>query len=252
MLSESHTKVSAAVPLYQQVKQFIEARIISGEWSPDTKIPSENELVTELGASRMTVNRAFRELASEGHLTRVQGVGTFVAAQKPQSALLEIKSISEEIQISGGIHSSEIHLLKKEKANLELAKSMELKPGSSVYHSIIVHKDRNTAIQFAERYVNPAIAPDYIKQDFTKITPSEYLLNVAPITEVEHVVEAILPDKKVQKILSIKSSEPCLLLLRRTWVKGIVATRNRFIYPGSRYRIGGRFTPSTSNRGLMP
>ena len=40
------------------------------------------------GVSRMTVNRALRELSHEGRLYRVQGVGTFVAAQKPQAAFL--------------------------------------------------------------------------------------------------------------------------------------------------------------------
>ncbi|MCP4755332.1 MAG: GntR family transcriptional regulator, partial [Proteobacteria bacterium] len=87
---------SAPWPLYLQVKNLIIRRIKSGHWLPDTKIPSENELVESLGISRMTVNRSIRELTAEGHLVRRQGVGTFVAPRKSQVTLLEIKSIAQE------------------------------------------------------------------------------------------------------------------------------------------------------------
>ncbi|MGO4843176.1 GntR family transcriptional regulator, partial [Rhizobiaceae sp. 2RAB30] len=58
----------AASPLYEQGKDYVLKNIGSGEWSKDQRLPSENELVTALGVSRMTVNRALRELTSEGYL----------------------------------------------------------------------------------------------------------------------------------------------------------------------------------------
>lgn len=232
-------------PLYQQVKQFIEERIHTGDWPQDSKIPSENELVNMLNVSRMTINRALRELTAAGHLVRVQGVGTFVAPQKPQSALLEIQSIAQEIRERGGQHSSEIHLLTAESAEAELAAAMNLVPETQVFHAILVHKDRETPIQLADRYVNPAIAPDFLKQDFMQTTPSEYLLKVAPVSAVEHVIEAILPDEQMQRLLEIRPAVPCLLLHRKTWVGDMVATKSRFIYPGTRYRLGGRFRPAS-------
>ena len=64
-----------AGPLYLAVKQLIHERIDSGAWPPNFRVPSENELVSELGVSRMTANRALRELASEGVIKRVQGRG---------------------------------------------------------------------------------------------------------------------------------------------------------------------------------
>jgi GntR family histidine utilization transcriptional repressor len=96
----------------------------------------------------------------------------------------------------------------------------------------------------AERWVNPAVAPDFLKQNFERITPHQYIQEVAPIQEAQHFLEAILPDDKAQHLLRIGPHEPCLLLLRRTWALGQVATDNRFIYPGSRYRMGCRFEPN--------
>lgn len=128
----------------------------------------------------------------------------------------------------------------------KIASEMGLKPGEHVFHSIIIHKDGNCPVQFSERFVNPVIAPDYLNQDFTLVTPSRYLLGLAPLQETEHIIEAILPDEKLQKALHIKESEPCLSLYRRTWSFGKVATRSRLVYPGSRYLLGGRFQPIPS------
>ena len=229
-------------PLYLQVKSHIEERIRSGNWLPESRIPSENELVESFGISRMTINRALRELTAEGRLVRLQGVGTFVAKQKPRIELMEIKSIADEIRERGGIHSCDIHILREETVSRSMAKEMDLTPDSLIFHSIIVHRDHDKAVQVAERYVNPKIAPDYLIQDYEEITPSEYLLSVAPVAEVEHVIEAMMPDGKIQDLLNIGEMEPCLVLHRKTWSFGRLATRNRFVYAGE--RIGGRFKPA--------
>ncbi len=227
--------------LYQQVKRYILERIESGQLSTGDRIPSEHQLVETLGVSRMTVNRALRELAEEGLLARSQGVGTFVAEQKPFAGLLEVLSIAEEIKRAGGQHSCEVHLLSEESAPQAVAWALAIRPGGRVFHSIFVHKSSGVPVQLAERWVNPAVAPGYLEQDYSQITPNEYLQQVAPLQEAQHVLEAVLPDKAAQKLLKIGAREPCLLLLRRTWALGQVATDNRFIYPGSRFRLGGRF-----------
>jgi GntR family histidine utilization transcriptional repressor len=232
------------LPLYQQVKEYIVEKINSAALQPGMRIESEAELVANLNVSRMTVNRALRELADEGRINRIQGKGSFVAENKPQSALLEIKSIAREICERGGVYSCSVHLLQEEKAKPSIASSMGLEPYSEVFHSIIVHKDNNVPIQLGCRYINPAIAPDFLGQDFTQYTVSEYLLNLAPVSAVEHVVEALIPDSWIRDLLEINASEPCLTLHRKTWVEDKIATNSSFYYPGSRYTLGGKFIPS--------
>ncbi|KJG88129.1 GntR family transcriptional regulator, partial [Yersinia pestis subsp. microtus bv. Ulegeica] len=51
-------------PIYQRVKLAIIRQIRTGTWQPHQRVPSESELVTELGVSRMTINRALRELTN--------------------------------------------------------------------------------------------------------------------------------------------------------------------------------------------
>jgi GntR family histidine utilization transcriptional repressor len=230
-------------PLYLQVKQVIADKVQSGLWPPETRIPSENALVEALGVSRMTINRALRELAAEGALVRLQGVGTYVARPRPQFALLEIRSIAYEIESRGGKHSSQVHLLQEEPATPETALALMLPAGAAVYHALLVHFDGDRPVQVADRYVNPAIAPEFLLQDFTAVTPNEYLMKVAPVTEVEHIIEAVLPHPRIYRLLALSKAVPCLLLHRKTWVGRTVATASRFTYPGSGFRLGGRFKP---------
>jgi GntR family histidine utilization transcriptional repressor len=238
-----HSTARSPQPIYRKIKKFIEHRILSGAWQPDSKIPSENQFVEALGTSRMTVHRALRELTADGHLVRVHGIGTFVAQPRAHSALLEIRSIAEVIRNRGGIHTSELHLLEKEPSPPRMAAAMGLTSRALIYHSITVHRDSGLAVQLSDRHVNPQFAPDYIKQDFSKITPSEYLIKVAYPDEVEHLIEASMPDAQMQSLLEIDASEPCLVLHRMTWVSGLLATNNRIVWPGSRHSIGGRFRP---------
>lgn len=229
-------------PLYARVKQMIVQQIDNGSWPPHHRVPSESELVNELGFSRMTINRALRELTAEGRLVRMQGVGTFVAEPKTRSALFEINNIADEIASRGHRHRCRVITLAEETAGSERALALDMREGQRVFHSLIVHYENDVPVQIEDRYVNAAIAPDYLKQDFTRQTPYAYLSEVAPLTEGEHVVEAILAEPAECALLQIDAGEPCLLIRRRTWSGRQPVTAARLIHPGSRHRLEGRFS----------
>jgi GntR family histidine utilization transcriptional repressor len=81
-------------PIFQRIKDYLVGEIASGRWKEGDLVPSEQALVRQFGVSRMTVNRAVRELTAEQVLTRRQGAGTFVAPQKYQASLVEIRNIA--------------------------------------------------------------------------------------------------------------------------------------------------------------
>ncbi|MDR7141975.1 histidine utilization repressor [Rhizobium sp. BE258] len=229
-----------ATPLYAGVKQIILDRIHSGEWPPKYRVPSENELVVELGVSKMTANRALRELASEGELVRIQGVGSFVAERKGVSALFEVRNIAEEIAERGHAHEAAVIVLAQETASPEMADALGLEIGSAVFHSLVVHSENGVPVQIEDRHVHPDAAPDYLTQDFRSKTPNAYLSEVAPLTGSEHIVEAVMPQPWECKLLTILKSEPCLTIRRRTWSSRGVVSVARLIYPGHRYRLESR------------
>ncbi|CAG8998649.1 MAG: HTH-type transcriptional repressor NagR [Candidatus Celerinatantimonas neptuna] len=238
-------RTAAPHALYQQVKLYVKRHIKSGEWTPGALVPSEHQLVEQLKVSRMTVNRALRELSQEGVINRVAGVGTFVADQKPQSSLLMIANIGDEIRQRGHQYRCDVLSLQRESASFEIAAAMGLVTGQSVYHIVCIHYEENLPVQLEDRYVNPRLDQDFLEQKFNAdLPPSQYLLGKLPVEEMEHIVDATLPDEQQANDLQISIEEPCLMLMRRTWVKAQIVTYVRFLHPSSRYRLGGRMKVS--------
>ncbi|WP_442801429.1 histidine utilization repressor [Serratia rubidaea] len=228
-------------PIYQRVKQAIVDQIRAGHWQPHQRVPSESEMVAELGVSRMTINRALRELTSEGFLVRMQGVGTFVAEAKAHTALLEVHNIADEIAARGHRHSSKVLQVTARTASDEEAAALGMAPGQQLFYSQIVHYENEMPVQLENRCVNPLAAPDYLKQDFDRVTPYIYLTQAAPLTAGEHIVEAVVASKQERELLQLEEREPCLLIHRRTWSGKTVVTSALLLYPGSRYQLFGRF-----------
>ncbi len=242
--------MNAGKPRYQQLKDHIIERISSGELQPSDRVPSENELVEAMKVSRMTANRALRELNDEGYVDRVVGRGTFVSDFRAQSHLLEVHNIADEIAHRGHTHSSKVLRQSRQHARGEIAKALHVEQGADVFHLMLVHFENGTPIQLEDRHVLASFAPECLKQDFEAITPSAYLTSIAPLQEAEQVVRASLPNAAVQKYLEIDDSEASLVVLRRTWAKGYPVTFTRLHHPGSRYELTGQYTAPGTPRSM--
>lgn len=230
-----------SIPVFQQIKAYLLAEIHAGHWTEGDAIPSEQALAKQFGVSRMTVNRAVRELTDEQVLIRVQGSGTYVAQHKYQATLVAIKSIAEEVRARGHAHRSELHLLERSKASDALAKQFGVKPNHALFHSVIVHFENEVPIQVEDRWVNAAVAPDYMQQDFSVVTPNEYLMAAAPLQGVTYGIEAVGAPRDIAGMLQLAPKEPCLVLHRKTLSKGQVASVATMWHPGSRYQFAGSF-----------
>jgi len=234
---------ASSEPLYLQVKRHILDNIGSGKWAAAARVPSESEIVKSFGISRMTANRALRELRDEGVLVRVAGVGSFVADQQARAHPLEIRGIAEEIRRRGHQHRAEVVCLERIRATAGLAEDFQIASRAALYYSVIVHFEDDRAIQLEDRYVLPELAPDYLSVDFQHTTPHDYLIKVAPLQQAEHVLRAVMPDARTRKLLDMAADEPCLLMIRRTWTADAIASVAKLYYPGSRYEMSGRFRP---------
>lgn len=238
-MNNKHAAVSSAAPLYTQVKSYILQKIESGELRPNDRVPSEHELTRDLGMSRMTVNRALRELSEEGYVIRLAGVGTFVADSRPHSDVVRVRNIAEEIRHRGHEHSAQVIRLEEVVANDLLVDRLELRRGGKLYHSLILHLESGEPIQLEDRYVCPRLAPEYLQQDFTAITPNVYLSEVAPLHTAEHVIRAMRPRLDAQKYLRLGPNDPCLVIKRRTWSGGRPVSLAELTHPGDVYELIG-------------
>jgi GntR family histidine utilization transcriptional repressor len=245
MNPESAAAVDRRAPLapYARVRQALRAELDQGRFPPGARMPSEAELVARFGVSRMTVNRALRELQAAGLVERVQGVGTFAARLHQVASTLTIRDLHDEIVERGHRHSASVQLQREEAAARDVAQRLGLDEGAPVFHTLIVHHEDGVALQCEDRYVNPASAPGYLKVDFTATTPTHYLLEVAPYREAEITIEAAKPSAREARLLGIARDDPCLIVHRRTFGGGATITAARLVHPGTRYLLQGRFKP---------
>ncbi len=206
-------------------------------------MPSESELVSRFGVSRMTVSRAIRELQAEGLVHRIQGSGTFAAPLHKVSSTLRIQDLHDEISTRGHRHSAHVHLAREETLEESQPNELGLDVGARVFHTQIVHFENGVPLQFEDRFVNPAAAPNYLNIDFNLTTPTHYLLEVAPLWEAQYSIEARAPSALESRLLGIQAHEPCLVLSRRTVSRDIPITFARLVHPGSRYQIEGQYKP---------
>tara|TARA_R110000744_G_scaffold15623_4_gene43389 strand:+ start:2225 stop:2941 length:717 start_codon:yes stop_codon:yes gene_type:complete len=223
---------------YRVIKQYICEKIESGQWLEHSKVLSENELSEQFSVSRMTARRALQELTEQGLLVRSQGSGTFVATFKSQSSLLEIRNIADEIYDRGHQYHAEQLTLQAVEVSEEIAILLALKAGDIAYFSSVLHFENNSPIQLEQRFVNPKLVANYLKQDFTKITPHEYLSSEAPLTEATHEVEAVIAKDEINQLLAISNTTPCLQVKRRTWSSQGVVSLAILTAPGNKYRLG--------------
>lgn len=233
----------ATKPRYLQLKELIIGQISAGKLQPRDRVPSENELVDATGVSRMTANRALRELNDEGYVERVAGVGTFVADFKAVSHVLEVRNIADEIERRGHGHAATVLVQEQAAAGPGTAQALQIEEGSDVFRLVLIHHENAIPIQVEHRFVLMEFAPDCLQQDFTALTPSAYLSAISPLQEAEHVVRAVMPDKDIRRNLEMADGEPCLVVSRRTWAHGRPVSFARLYHPGSRFELSGHYVP---------
>jgi GntR family histidine utilization transcriptional repressor len=243
MVSPDPATTALAAPPYVRVKQFLKDGLAQGRWAPGELMPSEAELVAQFQVSRMTANRALRELQAEGLVLRTQGVGTFAAPLHRVSSTLTLRDLHEEIESRGHAHTAVVHVQRAERATAALAAQLGVATGGEVFHTLIVHFENGVPLQCEDRYVNPACAPHYLEQDFTRTTATHYLFEVTALWRAQYAIEAARATAQEARLLGIDASDPCLVVTRRTFTRDAAITLARLVHPGARYLLEGGFQP---------
>lgn len=231
------------IPLYQVIKNHILDQIHSGVFEPESKIESENELATRFDVSRLTVQRAIRDLAAEGYLKRVQGAGTFVTPRSPQFSLFEVRDIADQSRAMGGAPTTEVLLQRRIPASEQIKTLMEFSDGTPVFQALLLQKNEDQPIAVEERYAQCDVFPDFLEQNFEQVSVYNYFAQHSKLEDIETVLQAVMPGKKYRNFLQLDENEPCLFLERRNWNEGRVVTLTRFTFAGTDFRLGSRYAP---------
>ena len=113
---------NSGVPLYLQLQQQIQQRILSGQLPDGAQLPSARDLSAELRVNPLTVTKVYQNLERGGFVETKRGVGTYVSHQSPALKLearrRQIGPALEQLVVEAlhlGLGEKEIHALVSEK-----------------------------------------------------------------------------------------------------------------------------------------
>lgn len=234
------------LPAYQYIKQEILNQLAQGVWQEGERMPTEFALAKQFAVSRMTVNRALKELSEERILERRQGSGTFVAQRKYKNIRVEITNIAQDIKASKRRYHAQVisqQTLSSEDITPILQSHFNINPKDDkvrLYEVKIIHFADDKPVQYEERWVNVELVPQFIEQDFTKTNTSDYLIANVAFESGNYHIFAKNATPTVANALSIPEQAPTLLLQRSTLSEGVVVTFVNLWHAGERYSFNGQ------------
>ncbi|MEO1852388.1 UTRA domain-containing protein [Psychrobacter pacificensis] len=245
--------MTKTIPAYQRIKNAILDNIHSGKWQAGSAISTEMALATEFGVSRMTVNRALKELSEERVLERRQGSGTFVAQQQFNHTFVEVRNIAEDLKSANRDYEAKVVSKRAVTAAMlddELRRKFGIDEMATVTHTDasdtpvlyevkIIHVADGQPIQFEERWVDAKKVPHFIDQDFTVVNTSDYLVAKIPLESGSYTIRALAAPNEVADALQIAPQSPTLVLRRQTYSAGQVVTFVKMWHAGDRYQFSG-------------
>ncbi len=121
------------LPRFKEIEQELRQRIIANQWPPGAKLPSEAELISEFGVSRITVRQALAGLHNGGLIEKVNGKGSFVTRPSDAPDLGPISGFYEAGRARGKVAYGKLVSARKIKAPAFVATALNLEPDEKVF-----------------------------------------------------------------------------------------------------------------------
>jgi len=251
-LGNSNFNPHSPIPLYHQAYSFIRNMIIKGIFKSGDLLPPEIELAHALKIGRQTLRKAMSQLVEEGLVERFSGRGTFVCEKNPKKEFFLDRSFSQEmaelgkkthsrvLNISNGVVDERAPLLLQERLGAPCLYLTRLRYGDEIPIGL------QEAVILTER------CPDLDKHDFTKESLFRVITDIygLEISEIYHIVNAVVATEAHAKLLEIKTGAPLLLEKSVTYLSDgepIEATTSHFRADKYEYSVRFRYMRSKSN-----
>lgn len=226
-------------PLHDQVREAIEAQILSGEIPAGARLHSERDLADRLGVSRVTVRRALDALEREGLVRATPGSGRFVRGSALAESPNELLSFTELGERRGLSASSVVLRTSVRPATLEEAERLGIAPGADLFELDRLRMLDGVAVALDHTRIPLAIAPSLPDVDFRTTSLYRVLADArADVARADYSTEACAATPAQAEQLGLRPGDP-LLLARTTSYDdaGRIVELGETYYRGDRYRF---------------
>lgn len=156
---------SDGIPLYIQIRRYLRDDIQNQVLAPGQKLPSEDELASRFGVSRMTVRQGISDLIDEGLLYRRHGVGTFVAQPHLDRDHTRLTSYLESARQDGLDVKIELLAAETLPAKLKVARALKIEEGDAVIEVKTLRFISGLPITIHDAYVPYKLFPQLLQED---------------------------------------------------------------------------------------
>jgi GntR family transcriptional regulator len=205
-------------PYYIQIREILREYITSGQVEVGEQLPPETQLAEVFGVSRMTVRRALSELADDGMLRRMHGLGTVVASRRVVRDYNRLLSFYEDAQRVGLSPSSHLQAREVVPAPPHIAEGLMLTSGAPTIHLTRLRYTEKQITAINEVYVSQALCPWLLDEDLEN--QSLYYLYELHGHELEwghQCIEARAATPEQADLLEVEPGHPILYLQRTTY-----------------------------------
>lgn len=241
------------VPLYYQIQQQLFEQIRRGELKPGDPIPSEQEISTRLGVSRMTARLAIKALCDVGLVYSEQGKGSFVSGIKLEKSFRQVLSFTEEMETRGHRATSKVLEFDVIPAEGDPAAGLNLKASDEMIRLRRLRFADSSPMGIECSYIPAKLCPDLkhifdARSSLYQTLAERYGIQMAIADEI---VEAGLAGAEEARLLRIPKRSPVFLFTRISYLQqGNPVEFVRSTYRADRYKIVNRLT--RLNREFFP
>jgi GntR family transcriptional regulator len=202
-------------------------------------IPSERQLSSDLGVSRLTLRAALDDLAREGYVVRRRGAGTFVGEPKIAQELT-MTSFTDDMRRRGLRPSSRTLELRVSPAGARLGRLLHVSPSEPVVIAsrLRLADGESMAIETVhvrETHIPGLTARDLEEQSFYELLRDRYGIVVVGGTQT---IEPTVTDEDESAALGVPLHSPAFRFERVTHADtGEIVEFVESIYRGDRYRL---------------
>lgn len=199
--------------LYDQIKDDLLSKIKDGTYPEGQTIPSELELAEMYGVSRPTIRQALQILVSDGYLEKRRRRGTVVTKPKvSQSFTMSISSFEDAMRLAGRLPKTKVLMFKRERANAEVEKRLELARGQDVFKLVRLRYADDLPNVFVESYIPCTLYPGLDSFDFNESSLYAAMDTCGnPVMTARRRLEAIKADGAAAALLDVEAGDPLLL-----------------------------------------
>lgn len=200
---------------WEDIRAEVLRRIRARDWPPGGLIPGEEMLAQEFGVARATVNRALRDLADAGVITRRKRAGTRVAELPVRRARLDIPVIRLDVLARGQAYSFDLLADETRPAPVPVTSRLGLPEATPLRYLETLHLADGRPYVLETRWLNPTVLPDP-SPDFGRDSANEWLVTHVSLVSGDIAFTAEPASPREAAVLGIPDGTALLVAERTT------------------------------------